>query len=1016
MARVYLARDQRYDKHVAIKVLNPELSAALGQERFLREIAIVAHLNHPHILPLLDSGEANGSLFYVMPYVAGESLRHRLRRETQLPIADALAIARDVAGALDYAHREGFVHRDIKPENILMSEGLAIVADFGIARAITLAADDDRITQTGVSPGTPPYMSPEQASNGSVDGRSDIYALGCVLYEMLAGQPPFSGPTTQAILARHLADPVPSLRTVRKTVPVGVEQAVLKSLEKVPADRFSTAGEFAETLASPKAEPSGPDWVKLGIQIAAGVAVAAVVWFSLRLGARGGPGFEAGLDTTSYVIFPFERDSGLLSGNEAQLLADGLRHWSLISVVDPPRLRERLVGHANRWLPNDAAAIARGVGAGRFVLSTVSQVGDSLRIYSAVYRTASSGPPVHDATIRVAAGQSDASAAFLRLADVLLFGARGPGEVLGASTSTSSRPARQALERGLDSVYTWNLDAADSAFNLATHYDANFSQAYLWLALVRSWMEQRRSWREATTATWQSAAARAAAGRSRLSATERAVSDAIFALSRGEVLHACVQWKRLTETEPDFATWYSLANCLSRDDAVIEDRTSPSGWSFRSSYAQAMDAYVRALQLLPSIHRSLHRGGFGSVRRLMMTTASARRHGHALLPDTMSFAAAPLWQGDSLAFVPYRSNQVLGRLSTTSAKTAIAVRHQRLLFQDIATAWVTAFPHSADAVEALAISLEMQGDPAALDTIRRARAVATTPDEQVRASAAEVWLLVKFSVPGNLTALAKARVTADSLLAEFPPGRAPEPLLLASLAALTGHGLLSSEYCHDRELAFEWGIPVQLAGTAFPLLALGAVGGPPDSLMSLERRFDSASLALSPAVRLQSRMEWVARAASLAFPEVRLHAMDELADSGDYLLDAEAAFLRGDTARVQALFTELRSDRRFVPTTEVTVDGLYPEATLLAGMGNDRGAVAWLDPLLTQLATTPPQAFADPARAGAFVRALALRAKLAARLGDRAGAQRWSRTVLALWTDTDAFLKPLITELQRLAV
>jgi serine/threonine-protein kinase len=283
MARVYLARDVRYDKLVAIKMLNPELSAALGPERFLREIDIVAHLNHPHILPLLDSGEDRESLYYVMPYVAGESLRHRLQRETQLRIEDAIAITRDVAGALAYAHRQGIVHRDVKPENILMSEGLALVADFGIARAITLAVDDDRITQSGLSPGTPPYMSPEQASgDGVVDGRSDIYALGCVLYEMLAGQPPFTGPTTQAILSRHLADPVPPLRTVRRTVSPGLERVVLKALAKAPADRFSTAAEFVGALHSAQIGRVDRRRVAARVGLALGLRSTTTRWSSSR--------------------------------------------------------------------------------------------------------------------------------------------------------------------------------------------------------------------------------------------------------------------------------------------------------------------------------------------------------------------------------------------------------------------------------------------------------------------------------------------------------------------------------------------------------------------------------------------------------------------------------------------------------------------------------------------------------------------------------------------------------------
>src|SRR3989449_57868 len=239
-ATVFVAHDMKHDRQVALKVLHPELAAAVGPERFLREIQFAARLDHAHIVALHDSGEADGLLYFVMPYIVGESLRDRLDREAQLPIADALRIGGDVADALSYAHSLGVVHRDIKPENILLADGRALVADFGIARAIT-AAGSERLTETGIALGTPAYMSPEQATEeGAVDGRSDLYALGCVVYEMLAGTPPFTGPTAQAILARHAIDPVAPIRTVRDTVTPGVESAVLKALAKVRSEEHTS--------------------------------------------------------------------------------------------------------------------------------------------------------------------------------------------------------------------------------------------------------------------------------------------------------------------------------------------------------------------------------------------------------------------------------------------------------------------------------------------------------------------------------------------------------------------------------------------------------------------------------------------------------------------------------------------------------------------------------------------------------------------------------------------------------
>jgi serine/threonine-protein kinase len=265
MATVYLAHDTRHDRPVALKVLKPALAASLGTERFLLEIRVTARLQHAHILPLLDSGmleTSPGTLspFYVMPYVEGESLRDRLRREVQLPVADALGIAADVAAALAYAHAHGVVHRDVKPENILLSNGDALVVDFGIARALSLAADE-RLTETGLALGTPHYMSPEQATGDrDVDARSDVYALGCVLYEMLAGEPPFTGPTAQAVAAKSLVEPAPPIRKVRPAVSEEVERVIARALAKVPADRFAGAADMGDALvrAAAAPPPAGP--------------------------------------------------------------------------------------------------------------------------------------------------------------------------------------------------------------------------------------------------------------------------------------------------------------------------------------------------------------------------------------------------------------------------------------------------------------------------------------------------------------------------------------------------------------------------------------------------------------------------------------------------------------------------------------------------------------------------------------------------------------------------------------
>jgi serine/threonine-protein kinase len=309
MATVYLAQDLKHERQVAVKVLRPELSAAVGSERFLREIKITANLNHPHILPLLDSGEADTILFYVMPYVEGESLRDRLNCEKQLPVEDALEIASEVADALGSAHRRKVIHRDIKPENILFEEGHAVVADFGIARAIT-AAGETKLTETGIAVGTPAYLSPEQASGErELDARSDIYSLGCVLYEMLAGQPPFTGPTVESLVHQHLTAEPPPVTRLRPTVPEVIARVLAKSLAKVPADRYRTAGELRQALSAEQARLSASKLVDEGAGPRSAVAPRVVVLPFENLGAAEDEYFADGI--TDEITSRLARLSGL---------------------------------------------------------------------------------------------------------------------------------------------------------------------------------------------------------------------------------------------------------------------------------------------------------------------------------------------------------------------------------------------------------------------------------------------------------------------------------------------------------------------------------------------------------------------------------------------------------------------------------------------------------------------------------------------------------------------------------
>src|SRR5438128_2143534 len=389
MATVYLARDLKHDRRVALKVLHSELAATVGPERFQREIKLAAGLQHPHILTVLDSGDAAGQLWYTMPFVEGESLRQRLMRERQLPLEDALRITREVADALGYAHGQGIIHRDIKPENILLSRGHALVADFGVARALQSAAGE-RLTETGMAVGTPAYMSPEQATaERQVDARSDLYSLGCVLYEMLAGEPPYTGPSAQAVLAKCFSEPIPHIRTVRESVPEAIEEAVSKALAKTPADRFATAAQFTAALqAWSVGAPSGARRRarRLLVAGAATVVIAALTFAVLRLRPPSGPP----LDPNLVAVAPFDVfDPKLALWHEGlmDVLSRNLDGAGPLRTVSPTVVVRRWSGRAD---PASAEELGRRTGARLTVFGNIVGAGlDTVRISASILDAAS---------------------------------------------------------------------------------------------------------------------------------------------------------------------------------------------------------------------------------------------------------------------------------------------------------------------------------------------------------------------------------------------------------------------------------------------------------------------------------------------------------------------------------------------------------------------------------------------------------------------------------------------------
>jgi serine/threonine-protein kinase len=373
MATVYLAQDLKHDRKVAVKVLKPELAAVLGAERFLAEIKVTANLQHPNLLPLFDSGEAGGFLYYVMPYVEGETLRARLERERQLPVDETVRLVTLIASALDYAHAQGVIHRDLKPENILLQAGQPVIADFGIALAVAQAGGS-RVTETGLSLGTPHYMSPEQAAGDrELDARSDQYALGAVTYEMLSGEPPHTGPTAQAIIARLLTEKPRSLRATRPGVPVAMDLAVGRALAKAPADRFPTCGAFARALVtSPTRRNRG---VLIGAAVAGLVVMAGVAWLatSRKSGVQGE-------DAESIAVLPLVNVGG---DSTQEYFADGMTEELATALGKVPGLRvaARTSSYAFKGRRDlDVREVGDRLGVAVVLQGSVRRAGDRMKV------------------------------------------------------------------------------------------------------------------------------------------------------------------------------------------------------------------------------------------------------------------------------------------------------------------------------------------------------------------------------------------------------------------------------------------------------------------------------------------------------------------------------------------------------------------------------------------------------------------------------------------------------------
>ena len=996
-AIVYSAYDTQQNQQVALKVLRRELVESIGAARFKREIDLTARLDHPSIVPVFGSGTWNDSLFFVLPFMNGGTLRERLDNERQLPIADVIAIGTSIADALQFAHERNVLHRDVKPENILFGDGRPCLSDFGIARATTLAYGE-RTTSTGLVRGTPAYMSPEQASGErDYDGRSDVYALACVLYEALAGVAAFVGATPQAILQQRMLHEPRPLRVYRPSVPPGLEAVIAKALAIVPSDRFESAAAFSTALAGAMAPPAPAPVVSpprrrawltaaLAMMVVGGGAIVAA-----RNGAL--PIFDSSptLDTTRVAVLLPEGADSSLSDHVFGVVYDQTSRWRGINTVDRFRVSE-LARSSASLTDERALAIAQKLGAGRYIRTRLVRDGDAWRVSSTLYDTRAR-ERLFESGVRLPAASQAMDSALSYLTDSLVL--RGV-----ASSRVSSRmlPAVQQYSAGMHHVVDdWDLRAADSVLSKAVALDPDFTSAWLWLAEVRAALFQ-------PVARWQSAIQRATLG-GRLSGRDSVLGTALLALANGEYANACRNFESMRQADRrDFIALYGLGQCRRMDPIVIRDPKSPSKWSFRSSEHQAVQAFAEAFEMAPLLHRGVQGDGYAQLRNLLRTDAF-NRPGKSLPPDTTRFAGLAEWRGDSLSFVPYPyALMVSARASYDADARSAALRNQRLLFGRIARSWAAALPKSPGTIEALAIALEMNGDRSAVDTLIKARSLTRDATDRIRLTAEEILMRLEFMAAADSDEIVRVRSLADSLLrfdVETTPTAAPE---LASIATIVGRCASAAHLTAISARADRMMIVSPEVDSIAALLAMGCPAALPRDALVPRIAYASARTADDSA---RAEYQWLGPAAALTYPKDSARIARLAAVSGDYLLRAEAAALARDANGVVTILSR-QLQRRQNSTQSISADARYYEALAWLAIGDTASAQRWLSPLLDGTTWSTYVAF-RPLTVGPTIRGLLLLNSLKLPSEERLMSDRWHSVISGLWVSADPPLRALVS-------
>ncbi|MHB0948243.1 MAG: serine/threonine-protein kinase [Gemmatimonadaceae bacterium] len=1016
MSRLYLARERALGRNVVVKVLPPECITDDSVVRFQREVTLTARLQHPNILPVLRAGKAGDLLFYIAPFIEGESLRQRIDRGRTLPSADCTAILEESTRALAFAHARGVVHRDVKPGNILLSDGHAVLADFGIARALVPEPHAPAITLTDTRPGTPAYMAPERPD----DPTADLYALAVVGHEMLTGERPAGAVSVASILRLRTANGGVADRAARH-----LARLIARMLAIRPADRIPSAEVLLRQLASPTralvSRWSRPALAAL-LLIAAGSVLAAGGAAFARRGDAPDPARDARI-----VVLPFVTPAGsraLVGGDVvAQRLAESLAEWRDLIVVDSRQVAQVVSAGGARDL--DAALdAARRVRAGWLLWGTADARGDSAVVVATLYdvrrRTATrTGTAV---TLRDPRATTQGYRALV--STLLRDGGGGEGGGGGdlpwhvaGDRRRESLAAWRAYDTGRAALAAWKLPEAIAALRTATAIDAQHGPANLWLAQALTWQDSA-----GTLIERAEFARRALSAAARLGPGDSLRAAALRALAEGRARDACPLFSRLVRADSsDFGAWYGLGDCQSRDRAVVRNARSRSGYAFRSSFAEAARAYTRALE----VARGAPEFAYLRLRSVLFTGTNRFRFGE-LGPARERFTAYPELVGDTVTYIPWPSTRSVG-MPVPPTAVAATERNARALRRAY-IAWTRLAPQRSVAHAALAEALEATGTLAetdgeqvsAIGEIREARHSERDSLRLAGLVLTEVRLLLK---NGDFAA---AAALADSGVRGWIGAPAPVADAVASLAALTGRVSVATRLLQrasatpDQLATLADGspvtVPAPLARERAAAIVRAAMGVCDDALRAMPRRFSRlVDATFAGEARTAVRDAMLAQPLALAFPCTRGAGLAGWGRYPDRLLAMQAAVVNGPRA-LRAQFDTLRLLRASTRAADVSIEYVYSEAFLLAFTGDTAGALAWLEPSLDGLSVAPPAMVARLAPAAGLVRAMALAAQLYEARGDRASARKWAGAVVTLWGSADPVLQSLVSDMRRIAM